>query len=106
MLDVIIQPYIELQEFINANSFAGIPLDILAHFFVSALITILLLKLKVRFKFTFFIILLIAILKEILDWHRQVSPEVLESAKDILVTLLYPIIIYKIADRKKKLSKK
>ncbi len=102
MLQAIFNSYVEIQEFINDNTFIGIPLDILAHFFVSAILSIFLLALRIRFSITFCIILFIAIIKEILDWHRQVNPDFFESLKDIVITLIYPVIIYKINERKNK----
>lgn len=97
--------YWTIQNFITDNSFIGIPLDIFAHFFASMFITLGLLKVKVSIKRTFVVILVIALIKECIDWKyntRHTGEErFYESIKDIFVTMIYPSILWYIRSRRK-----
>lgn len=84
-----------LFDYITDNKLMGtIPLDILAHFFIGALLTIIFLKLKLQHIIVLFLLALIATIKEIWDFQRMVDPDFLESLKDILITLSFCFFTY------------
>jgi hypothetical protein len=72
--------------------FGWIPLDILVHFSMGMIITILALKKLKSSSKAFLITLALAILKEIFDsFSLTASWE--EALKDVLITLIYPLLI-------------
>lgn len=94
--------YWTLQKYISDHTFAGIPLDIIAHITVAAFITVVLLKMHLRLVYVVLIVFSIAIIKEIIDWQFQVKVSADESFKDIVVTMLYPMLISYLRTRRKK----
>lgn len=107
-MKTIIDTYWTIQNYITDHTFIGIPLDMIAHFIVATLLTLVLLKLKLTIKRTFIIVFIVASIKECVDWKFQTrltpSQLKLESIKDIIVTVSYPGIIWYIRSRKNRKS--
>ena len=80
-------------EFISHNSFFGIPLDILAHLFMGAFFSVLLLKKTKSYLITFSFILFIALTKEYYD-QNVMTNTLQENIKDIIVTLVPFLFLY------------
>lgn len=104
----LISSYLELQQFVNDTTLWGwLPLDIVAHFFGGALITIVLLKCKLSFKQTLVTLGLLALTKECWDIFFLGKLKLLESLKDIAVTCAYAgILVWIRAFKKKNPTKK
>lgn len=65
------------------------PLDILCHLMVGMLVSKKLIKDKKKPWKAFFVVLVLAILKECFDYFR-INFTIMESIKDIIVTMTYP----------------
>lgn len=106
-MNTIAQSYLDLQIYINATRLWGwFPLDIVAHFFGGAVITILLIKCRFSFKQVFVSIFILALSKELIDFFLAGKTQMLESLKDIIVTCAYPTMLLGVRRLQKKLSKK
>lgn len=77
-------------EFISSNSLGPIPLDIVAHLLISAVITYALFRKGISPKKIIFTILILAVAKEIYDLPR-LSNSPSENVKDILVSMIIPV---------------
>lgn len=85
-------PYLHsLFEFISGTSIAGIPLDILAHLGVSFLLVLVFIKMKLSHWQILATLLFLAITKEVYDLPR-LSSSAPEHIKDIIVSMIIPII--------------
>jgi len=78
-------------EFISGHSLGVIPLDILAHLTISALIMLIMLKMRVSAQKIILTVLALAILKELYDLPR-LSNTPIENLKDIVVSMLIPVV--------------
>lgn len=81
--------------------FGIIPLDIVAHLFVSTLITVMLLKMKRGYAVVFLAMIIIGSIKEYYDSFVMTS-HILEHVKDMAVNLTYPTISFFIHRLKRK----
>jgi hypothetical protein len=73
--------------------FGIIPLDIIAHLFISTVITVFLLKLKKGYGVVFLTMIIIGSIKEYYDSFVMTS-HILEHVKDMAVNLTYPTISF------------
>lgn len=80
-------------EFISSHSLGPIPLDIIAHLLISALIMAILLKIGFSAQKTLFIVLALAVTKEIYDLPR-LSNTPTENLKDIFVSMVIPMSFF------------
>ncbi|PIP91677.1 MAG: hypothetical protein COW01_01750 [Bdellovibrionales bacterium CG12_big_fil_rev_8_21_14_0_65_38_15] len=91
MLGAVKIPFIHpIFEFVSSHSLGPIPLDIVAHLAVSALIMVLMLKKGVSAQKIIVTVLALAILKEVYDLPR-LSNTPAENLKDIFVSMLIPV---------------
>ena len=82
-----------------------IPLDIILHSLVGIAVTLVILKKKKKGHFLALIIVsLLAILKEIYD-SGTMTATLLEAIKDILVTILFPLLLIGVSYFKKKIDR-
>ena len=82
----------ELLTYINSNTFIGIPLDIIAHFFVGMIFIVLGLLLNIKFSHLLFGLFVLTSVKEIRDILYYSSP-LLENIKDYFFSFLYALIL-------------
>ncbi len=73
--------------------FGIIPLDIIAHLFISTVITIFLLKMKKGYGVVFLTMIILGSIKEYYDSFVMTS-HILEHIKDMAVNLTYPTISF------------
>lgn len=83
--------------------FGWLPLDIVVHFILGILITVICFKITKSAIKSFVICLALAILKELYDSTTLVASWT-EALKDIAVTLIYPVIFLSVAYIKKKID--
>lgn len=84
----------------NTKILGILPLDLILHFIVGALLTIIGQIRKINLKWTILIILILSLIKEYLDSSTMTS-SVSESLKDIATTMIYPILIFIVVKIKK-----
>lgn len=88
----------------NTVLFGWLPLDMLLHFTLGAVITILL-RLKGKSPtFAFVIVLLLEIAKEIFD-SFSLTATWEEAIKDLLITMIFPVLLLITVTLKKKLER-
>ncbi len=88
--------------FISKTKIGGVvPLDIIAHVFVTILITNFLVKRKVKMFHVYFFIIIIGIIKEYFD-SFVIGSTMIEHVKDMGVNLIYPTIVLMIRKIKNK----
>lgn len=93
-----------VQKFISTYQILGVvPLDKTLHFLVGAVVTIVGLKLKLSFAKTMLILLVLAVIKETIDLNTLTNTS-LEVTLDVLVTFLYPGILFVVRMLKEKKS--
>lgn len=88
--------------FISKTKIGGIvPLDIIAHLFVTIIITNFLISRKIKFLNIYIFILLIGIIKEYFD-SFVIGATMGEHIKDLSVNMIYPTIVFSIKKLKGK----
>lgn len=103
LTQTLVKAYFDLQHFVDDTVLWGwLPLDILAHFFVGAFFTILLLKMKFTFKQVYMTIFVLALSKELWDYFFMGHAQWAESIKDLIVSCAYPTILAGVRKLKQK----
>jgi hypothetical protein len=93
-------------QFISTYKIVGIiPLDLVAHFLVGMVWTIIGLKKDLSFKVVCTGLFLIALLKEVYDYSFVYVTHWTEYASDFAITLLYIVVLFFVRKLKKNLDK-
>lgn len=84
----------KLLQYIANTSFLGIPLDIITHILVGALIFFFFRRKCFKRSWSYFFVVALAVQKELFDAHAiYLNQKYMEPVKDILVTVLGALIL-------------